>query len=97
MNSHLYVSLRIMVEAIDYRSRRDTPSSTIFLGLLFFFCDFVLFYHSRTSDNSSLGVFDKRVLNVFVCTLGSEKKLVREHFHVFWSVFLNFQSLKVQK
>ena len=96
MNSHLYVSLHIMVEANDYQSRRETPSSTNFLGLLLL-CDFVLFYRSRTSDNSILGVFDKRVINVFVCSLGSEKKLVREHFHVFWSVFLNFQSLKVQK
>ena len=30
---------------------------------------------------------DKRVINVFVYTLGRENKLVREHFDVFWSVF----------
>ena len=39
---------------------------------------------------------DKRVINVFVYTLGREKKLVREHFDVFWSVFLNFQSSEIQ-
>ena len=35
-NSHLYVSLHIMVEANDYRSRRETPSSTNFFRFIAF-------------------------------------------------------------